>query len=289
MSSIIVSMKQLSTPARVQVVSALVEGCSIRSTSRMFGVSRNTVTKLLVDLGYACSNYQNRVMVNLPCKRLQVDEIWSFVGCKEKHVPEAEKGELGRGDIWTWTALCADTKIVPSWIVGHRDGEYAGAFMLDLSSRLANRVQMTSDGLKCYLTAVADAFGDNIDFAQLIKQYGNATPEGQQRYSPAECIGCEKKKKIGDPDPDYISTSYAERQNLTMRMRMRRFTRLTNAFSKKLENHEHAIALYFMHYNFVRVHQTLKTTPAVAAGVAKEVWSLEDLIDLLNASIMKRD
>ncbi len=275
-------MNQLATADRVQIVSALVEGCSIRSTARMTGRSKNTVVKLLADLGIACSCYQDMVMKNLPCKRLQVDEIWSFVGCKEKQKPEEEKGTLGRGDVWTWTAICAETKLVPSWHVGLRDTESATIFMKDLASRLANRVQLTSDGLKSYIAAVDEAFGIEVDYAQLVKQYGHGESEGPSRYSPAECIGCKKDWINGSPDNEHVSTSYVERQNLTMRMRMRRFTRLTNAFSKKLENHEHAIALHFMHYNFCRVHQTLRSTPAMKAGVTDHLWTLEEMVGLID-------
>lgn len=274
-------MNQLTTQERVQIVSALCEGNSIRSTARMTGTSRNTVTKLLVDLGTACSAYQDRVMRNLPCKRLQVDEIWSFVGCKEKHKPTAEKGTLGRGDVWTWTAICAETKLIPTWLVGLRDAEYATEFMKDLASRLANRVQITSDGLKSYISAVDQAFGTNVDYSQLIKQYGHPESEGPSRYSPPECTGVVHSWVCGNPDQQHVSTSYVERANLTMRMRMRRFTRLTNAFSKKLENHEHALSIYFMHYNFVRIHQTLKSTPAIRAGVTDHVWTLEEMVGLL--------
>jgi IS1 family transposase len=246
-------------------------------------VSINTVTKLLIDAGKACASYQHEKMRNLPCRRLQLDEIWNFVYAKEKHVPEAHKGEMGYGDVWTWTAIDAETKLVPCWLVGWRDLCHATAFVQDLAIRLANRVQITTDGLKAYVEAVESAFGGDVDYAMLIKLYG---PEGSKqnpetRYSPGECCGTKRKKISGNPDRAHISTSYAERQNLTMRMRMRRFTRLTNAFSKKLENLEHAIALYFMHYNFVRVHQTLGTTPAVAAGVASHPWTMEDLVAMM--------
>ncbi len=274
-------MKQLTLPQRVQIVSALCEGCSIRSTARMAGVSRNTVTKLLIDLGAACEAYQDKVLRDLPCKRLQVDEIWSFVGCKEKHLPEEEKGTLGRGDVWTWTAIDAETKLVPTWFVGLRDAESATIFMKDLASRLASRVQLTSDGHKSYLSAVDAAFGDRIDFAQLVKVYGHGESEGPSRYSPPECTATIQSWVCGSPDEKHVSTSYVERANLTMRMRMRRFTRLTNAFSKKLENHIHALAVYFMHYNFVRVHQTLRSTPAMKAGVTDHLWTLEEMVGLI--------
>lgn len=274
-------MNKLPTERRCQVISALVEGNSIRSTVRMTGVAKNTVTKLLVDVGTVCAIYQNEVMQNLPCKRIEVDEIWSFVGAKAKNVPEGKKGQDGIGDVWTWTAICADTKLVPAWLVGGRDSEYATAFMCDLASRLANRVQLTSDGHKPYLKAVEEAFGGAVDYSMLVKHYGAAPDGPQTRYSPPECTGCKKEKIVGNPNPSFISTSYAERQNLTMRMKMRRFTRLTNAFSKKLANLEHAVALHFMHYNFARIHQTLRSTPAMKAGVTDHLWSIEEIVGLL--------
>ncbi len=275
-----VSMNKLSREKRCAVVRALVEGCSIRSTVRMTGVSKNTVSKLLVDLGQVCSEHQDIAFRNLPCKRLQLDEIWSFCYSKAKNVPDDLKGEFGVGDVWTWTAICDETKLVPSWYVGSRDGESATAFVKDLASRLKNRVQITTDGLKSYLDAVDQAFGSHVDYSQLIKIYGS-TPESEKRYSPAKCTGCKKEWVIGNPVQKHVSTSYVERQNLTMRMSMRRFTRLTNAFSKKVENHAHAIALHFMHYNFCRIHQTIKSTPAMRAGVTDRLWKAEDIVDLL--------
>jgi IS1 family transposase len=276
-------MNKLNTAKRVAIVSALVEGNSLRSTTRMSGASINTVAKLLVDLGGACAHYQHDHLRNLPCKRLQCDEIWSFIGMKEKNVPAERKGERGVGDVWTWTALCADTKIVPSWLVGARDAMHAAHFIADLASRLTHRVQLTTDGHKPYLEAVEEAFGGEIDYAMLIKLYGPVPGNtAETRYGPGECTGTEKRVIVGHPDEAHISTSYAERQNLTMRMRMRRFTRLTNAFSKKIENHEAAVALHFMHYNFVRRHQTLRVTPAQAAGVDPHLWSLEELVGLLD-------
>jgi IS1 family transposase len=274
-------MNKLTTERRVQVVKCLVEGNSIRSTVRITGVAKNTVTKLLVDMGTACAAYQDSVFVNLPCKRLQVDEIWSFIGCKEKNVAAEDKGQLGRGDIWTWTAIDADTKLVPSWLVGARDSEYAHEFMNDVAKRLANRVEITSDGLKCCLQAVEDAFGWDVDYAVLQKHYGT-TESPNTKYSPAVCSGCSKEIVKGDPDPRHVSTSFVERQNLTMQMKMRRFTRLTNAFSKKMENRAHAIALHFMHYNFARIHQTIRSTPAMKAGVTDHLWSIEEMVDLLD-------
>lgn len=274
-------MNRLSIERRSQIISALVEGNSLRSTSRMTGAALNTVTKLLVDLGAACSEYQDKALRNLPCKRLQLDEIWSFVGVKEKNRPEGERGTWGRGDVWTWTAICADTKLIPSWLVGTRDGDSAAAFVDDLASRLAERVQITSDGHKAYLSAIENAFGTDVDFAVLQKLYGT-TPEAETRYSPAKCIGCRREAVTGDPDWSHVSTSYVERANLTMRMSMRRFTRLTNAFSKKVENHAHAVALHFMYYNFGRIHSSLRVTPAMEAGVSDHVWSLEEIARLSN-------
>ncbi len=275
-------MNQLNTAKRVAILSALVEGNSLRSTQRMTGVSINTVTKLLVDVGKACDRYQDETMRGLDCRRIQCDEIWTFCYAKEKNVPEGKKGILGYGDVWTWAALDADTKLVPIWYIGHRDAEHAWLLMRDLAPRLNHRIQLTTDGLAAYRDAVALAFpGRNaIDYAMLVKQYGTEEV-GAGRYSPPICIGAKKKTIQGNPDPDHISTSYVERQNLTMRMRMRRFTRLTNGFSKKLENLGHSIALHFMHYNFVRRHQTLHITPAMAAGVTDRLWSLEDVISLL--------
>ncbi len=272
-------MNKLTTEKRVQVISALVEGNSIRSTVRMTGVSKNTITKLLVDMGTACAIYQDQTLVNLPCKRIQVDEIWSFVGSKEKNVPQGK--ECQYGDVWTWTAIDADTKLVPAWLVGGRDADYANEIMMDVAKRITGRVQLTSDGHKPYLKAVEGACGWDVDFAVLVKQYGSGPEQPNTRYSPAVCTGCEKKIVKGDPDPAHISTSYVERQNLTMRMKIRRMTRLTNPFSKKIENHAHAIALHFMHYNFCRVHQTLRSTPATKAGVADHVWTIEEMVGLL--------
>lgn len=276
-----VSMKQLTTEKRCAVVRALCEGCSIRGTVRLTGVAKNTVAKLLNDLGCACAEYQDRVLRNLKCRRLQLDEIWSFVGAKQKNVPAEKQGQFGVGDVWTWTAIDADSKLVPSWLVGSRDGGSATAFVNDLASRLSNRVQITTDGHKAYLNAMEEAFGSEVDYAMLVKLYGSEGAEAEKRYSPAKCLGCERHIINGMPDRKHISTSFAERANLTMRMNMRRFTRLTNAFSKKLENHCHALSLYFMHYNFVRVHQTLRCTPAMKAGVDSKKWEIQDIVDLL--------
>jgi IS1 family transposase len=275
-----VNMNRLSNAERAQVIRSLVEGNSIRATVRMTGVAKNTVTKLLVDIGAACLAYQYRTLRRLTCKRLQADEIWSFVGCKQKQVKE-EKLDAGVcGDVWTWTAIDADTKLVASWMVGQRDAAAARDFMHDLAGRLTHRVQLNTDGFKAYLTAVDSAFGDDIDYAMLVKIYGESA-DGQKRYSPAECIGCERKAVKGQPNAKHVSTSFAERQNLTMRMSMRRFTRLTNAFSKKVENHIAAISLHFMYYNFARIHQTLRVTPAMAAGIATHPWSAEEIVALL--------
>lgn len=276
-------MNQMTKERRAAVVRALVEGNSIRATVRMTGAAKNTVAKLLRDLGEACSVYQDKVLRDLPCQRIQVDEIWSFCYSKQKNVPASKRGQFGYGDVWTWVAVCADTKLIPCWVVGLRDGGSASDFMHDLASRLRGRVQLTSDALKAYRQVVPDAFGDDVDFAQLRKVYGvirnDNTPE--RRYSPAVVLGWHAKSRIGNPDPRHISTSYIERQNLTMRMGMRRFTRLTNGFSKKIENHAAAIAVHFMYYNFCRVHMTIKTTPAVAAGVADHVWTVEEMVGLL--------
>lgn len=278
-----VKMNKLSTEKRAQIVAALVEGNSIRSTVRMTGASKNTIAKLLVEIGAACSTYLDEHLVNLSCKRVQVDEIWSFCYAKSKNVtPEIAAKNPFAGDVWTWVAIDADTKLIPSWIVGPRDGVTARMFVNDLAGRLANRIQLTSDGLSVYLQAVERAFRGQVDYAQLVKIYGE-TSEGQKRYSPAECIGCESKAVTGDPDPRHISTSFIERQNLTMRMSMRRFTRLTNGFSKKIENHVANVALHCMYYNFCRIHQTLRVTPAMEAGISNHVWSLQELIGLLNS------
>jgi len=277
-------MNKLPMNRRVQVISALVEGCSIRSTVRMTGVAKNTVVKLLVDVGRACAEYHNRVVRNVKSQRVQCDEIWSFIGCKQKNIPAVPAPDSSGdylGDVWTWTALDADSKLIVSWLVGARDAECAEMFMRDVADRLANRVQMTTDGLKVYLNAVADAFGTRIDYAMLVKIYGEiGNPSDNRRYSPAECIGCKTNIVTGSPEEEHISTSFVERQNLTMRMKMRRFTRLTNGFSKKFENHEHAIALNFMHYNFARIHQTLRSTPAMKAGITDHLWSIEEIVKL---------
>jgi len=273
-------MNRLGLKKRAHILSLLVEGMSLRAVSRVADCSINTVTKLLVDVGIACAEYQDKTLRKLPCKRIQCDEIWSFVGAKQKNVPIDRKDDDDIGDVWTWTALCADSKLIASWAVGSRDGLAAAQFITDLRDRLANRVQLTTDGHRAYLKPVEDAFGANIDYAMLIKLYGEA-PEGQRRYSPPEVIGTEIHVVQGKPDKAHVSTSYVERQNLTMRMSMRRFTRLTNAFSKKIENHAHAVALHFMHYNFGRIHKSLRVTPAMEAGIADHVWSLEEIAALV--------
>jgi IS1 family transposase len=277
---IIDKMNSLDNKKRAQVVAALVEGNSIRATVRMTGVAKNTIVKLLADLGAACAEYQDKAFRNLKCERIQCDEIWSFVGSKQKNVPEEKRGEFGQGDVWTWVSMDADTKLVPCWLVGPRNAQAAQEFMFDLASRLANRVQLSTDGHTAYLDAVGYAFANKIDYAMIIKIYGNKGDKWA-RYSPAECIGCEKKVISGNPDQKDVSTSYIERQNLTMRMGMRRFTRLTNGFSKKVENHAFAIALHYMYYNFCRIHKSLRCTPAMAAGVTSKLWEIEDIIALL--------
>lgn len=279
-----VSMNRLSSEKRTAVVAALVEGNSIRATVRMTGVAKNTVAKLLVELGAACLRYSDETLQGLTCKRIQADEIWSFCYAKQKNVrPDMLENDKHAGDVWTWVAMDADTKLVAAWMVGPRDAGIATYFLQDLAGRLKHRVQLTTDGHRAYLSAVEDSFGGSIDYAQLVKLYG-PSPEGERRYSPAECTGCRREVRIGDPDPKHISTSYIERQNLTMRMSMRRFTRLTNGFSKKIENHIAAISLHFFHYNFVRIHKTLRVTPAMAAGVTDRLWGIEDIVALLEES-----
>jgi IS1 family transposase len=273
-------MNKLSSAKRVQVIKALVEGMGINAVCRVTDVSKNTVLKLLADIGNACAIYQDKVFRDLPCKRIECDEIWSFCFAKQKNVREEKQGVFGYGDVYTWVAIDADTKLVPSWLVGRRDGVSAMEFIKDLASRLANRVQLTTDGHKAYLNAIEETFGSEIDYAMLIKVYGGE--QSDVRYSPAECLGTMKERISGNPDKELVSTSYVERQNLTMRMSMRRFTRLTNAHSKKIENHLHAIALHYMHYNFVRIHQSLRCSPAMAAGVSKTLWSIEDIVALLD-------
>ena len=274
-------MNKLTKEQQVRVVACLVEGNSLRATVRMTGIHRTTIQKLLVELGAACSDYQDKAFRNLKCERIQCDEIWSFCYAKDKNVPDEMRGQPGVGSVWTWVAFCPDTKLVPCWFVSTRDAGAANHFMHDLAGRLAHKVQLTTDGHHAYLSAVEDAFGGSVDYAMLVKIYG-AERAGEARYSPAQCMGARKAVKIGSPDKAHISTSHIERQNLTMRMQMRRFTRLTNAFSKKIENHEAAIALHYLHYNFARVHQTLRVTPAMEVGISNHVWSIEEIVNLLS-------
>jgi IS1 family transposase len=279
------SMNRLSIERRAQILGMLVEGNSMRASARMASVSFNTVSKLLLDIGEAAAAYQDERLRGLDCKVIEADEIWSFVAHKERNKPDELKGTFGTGDVWTWTALDADSKLIVNWYVGNRAYEDAAAFMTDLSERVTGRIQLTTDGHGAYPNAVGLAFRHNIDFAQLIKQY-TSPREGQARYSPAVCIGARVRVDRGNPDPARISTSYVERQNLTMRMGMRRFTRLTNAFSKKLDNHMAAIALQFLHYNFARPHKTLANpyprTPAMAAGISDHIWTLGEIAELLD-------
>ena len=270
----------LSTGKKTAVITALVEGCSIRSTSRMTGVAKGTILRLLAEVGNACSEYHNATVCNIAAKRVQVDEIWSFCYAKEKNVTAGVWERAGyAGDVWTFTAIDADTKLVIGWLAGRRDAGCASEFLQDIASRLSNRIQLTTDGHRMYLAAVPDAFGNQIDFATLTKVYGD-NPEPQKRYSPAKVLSTEAVTVIGDPEREHISTSYVERQNLNMRMQMRRFTRLTNAFSKKLDNHIATLALFHMHHNFARVHQTLKVTPAMAAGISCHIWSIQEIVAL---------
>lgn len=279
-------MNKLTHAKRVQILAMLCEGSSMRSISRVADVSINTVTKLLVDAGEACLNLHDETVHNVRASRIQCDEIWSFCHAKQKNVADAKAAPAGAGDVWTWTALDADTKMIVSFFVGDRSGESAMILMDDLRNRLTNRVQLTTDGHKAYLNAVEGAFGSDVDYAQLVKLYG-PTISAPGRYSPAECIGAKKERVMGSPDISHVSTSYVERQNLTMRMSMRRFTRLTNAFSKKLDNHIHALSLYFVFYNFCRIHKTLKVSPAMAAGVSDRLWSYDDILARVDADAVK--
>lgn len=274
-------MNRLPLAKRAKIIQLLCEGISLRAASRIVDCSIVTVMKLLVDAGEACREYQDKALRNLRCQRVQLDEIWAFCYSKQKNVAGAKRKDLAYGDIWTWTALDADSRLMVSWMVGGRDGEFANAFIADLAGRLANRVQITSDGHRPYLEAVERAFGADVDYAKLVKIYGQ-TEEGQRRYSPPECIGAERPTVTGAPDPDHISTSYVERSNLTIRMSNRRFTRLTNAFSKKAENHMHAFSIFAMHYNFARQHKTLRVTPAMETGIADHIWTYEEIAGLMD-------
>ena len=279
-------MKKLAPADRARIIHLLCEGSSIRAVTRLTGASKNTVIKLMIDAGRACAIYHDEHVRDLTAKRVQVDEIWSFTYAKQKNVADAKAAPYGAGDTWTWTAIDADSKLILSWFVGGRDSECALWFMKDVARRLSNRVQLTSDGHGPYLSAVEAAFGSDIDYAMLIKIYGapSRSHEASRRYSPTDCVGTRRDTITGTPDPAHISTSYAERANLTMRMHMRRFTRLTNAFSKKIENHAHSMALFTTYYNFVRIHKTLRVTPAMAAGVTDKLWEVSDIVALLEAS-----
>ncbi len=279
-------MNKLSIAQRANILTMLCEGSSMRSVSRIADVSINTVAKLLADAGAACEAFHNEAVRNVPAKRVQCDEIWSFCYAKQKNVAAAKAAPEGAGDVWTWTALDADSKLIVTFLVGGRDAGYAHEFMLDVADRLANRVQLTTDGHKAYLDAVEDAFGANVDYAMLVKLYGD-TAAAPGRYSPAECTGIKKTRIEGKPDAKHVSTSYVERQNLTMRMSMRRFTRLTNGFSKKVESHADMVALYTVWYNFVRQHKTLRCSPAMAAGLSQTLWSMEDVVKLIDARAAK--
>lgn len=273
-------MNRLDAKDRAQILRMLCEKQSIRGIARIMKVSKNTITKLLVDVGKVCCEYHDQNIRNLNCKRIQCDEIWSFCYAKQKNADKAEMPDFA-GDVWTWTSIDADSKLIMNWLIGERDAEYADYFMQDLADRLNSRIQLTTDGHKAYLQTVDNAFGNDIDYAQLVKLYGNSPSGKTTRYSSAECTGIKKKERTDSPEYEHISTSYVERQNLTMRMHMRRFTRLTNAFSKKIENHCYAVALHFMYYNFVKIHSTLKITPAMAAGVTDRLWEMNDIVKLL--------
>lgn len=277
-------MKILKKEQRVKVLSGLVEGVGVNATCRMTGVAKNTVLKLLRDIGPVCVAHHDKTVRNLPSRRVECDEVWSFCYSKQKNVPEDKLGKFGYGDVWTWTALDANNKLIISYLAGLRDAGYAFEFMTDVASRLSNRVQLTTDGHKPYLEAVENAFGADIDYAMLVKIYGAEQRPGEARYSPAKCIGARRAGITGNPDPKHISTSYVERSNLTLRLMNRRFTRLTLGFSKKIENHVHAIALYAFHYNFCKIHKTLRVTPAMEAGLTDHVWELDELVAMLEDS-----
>lgn len=277
-------MNKLNSKTREHVVSCLIEGCSIRATVRVTGVAKKTVMRLLLEVGTLCAEYQDKAFQNLPCRRLQLDEMWSWIYCKEKNrTEEIARKHPAAGDIWLWTAVCADTKLVPAWRLGSRDGRTAKRFVSDLAGRLRHRVQLTTDSHRPYLQAVEDAFGADIDYAMLHKVYG-MPQEYETRYSPAQCIGCESKRVSGNPDPEHISTSFVERQNWTVRTNMRRYTRLSNGFSRKLENHAAAVALNYFAYNFIKIHSTLRMSPAMAAKVTDRLFDVRDLVALWEES-----
>jgi IS1 family transposase len=276
-------MNKLTHEQRTRVVNCLVEGCSIRATVRMTGVAKKTVMRFLGEIGEVCADYQDRVFQNLSCRRIQLDELWGFNYCKQKNVTEEIQDKVpGAGDVWLWVAIDAETKLVPCWRLGDRDSGTASEFVRDLAGRLSNRVQLTSDGHRVYLDAIESAFGSEIDYAMLVKIYGNDR-ESEARYSPAECIGCKEIRIIGRPDPKHISTSYVERQNWSVRTAMRRYTRLSNGFSRKIENHAAAVALYYFSYNFIKIHRTLRVSPAMAAGVTDHLWDASELVSLLES------
>ena len=280
-------MNKLPLEKRVQILSMLCEGSAMRATSRVTDVSINTVTKLLVDAGLVCARFHDEVVRGVKAQHIQCDEIWSFCYAKAKKVPTAKAAPEGAGDVWTWTALDRDSKLIVSYLIGDRDAEYASAFIADLQDRLANRVQLTTDGLKTYLSAVEDAFGDDVDYAMLVKVYGEAPEETEKRYSPPECIGARKRAVTGKPDRDMVSTSHVERSNLSFRMHMRRFTRLTNAHSKKFENHCHMVALYTVWYNFARINSAVRMAPAMAAGISDRLWDMADIVKLIDDAAPK--
>ncbi len=280
-------MNKLSSQERARILHLLCEGNSIRSVTRLMNVGKNTVSRLMIDAGKVCASYHDEHVRNLKSKRVQVDEVWSFVYAKQKNVKDAKAAPDGAGDAWTWTALDADSKLIAAYFVGGRDGECAMWFIDGLRQRLASRVQLTSDGHKAYLEAVEAAFGADVDYAMLVKMYGNAPESSKGRYSPADCTGIKKTTIEGKPDPAHVSTSYVERSNLTFRMQNRRFTRLTNGFSKKLENHAYSVALFVMFYNFCRIHKTLRVTPAMAAGVSDRLWEVADIVALIEAEEAK--
>jgi IS1 family transposase len=282
-------MNKLTHEQRTQAVNCLIEGCSIRATVRMTGIAKKTVMRLLREVGEVCESYQDRVLRNLPCRRIQLDELWGFNYCKAKTVtPEIAAKVPGAGDVWLWVAIDADTKLVPCWRLGGRDALIAYEFVTDLAKRLSNRVQLTTDGHRVYLTAVELAFGSDVDYAMLVKMYGADPREDEKRYSPAQCIGAQMAVITGRPDPKHISTSFVERQNWSVRTAMRRYTRLSNGFSRKIENHAAAVALNYFAYNFIKIHRTLRVSPAMAAGVTDHLWSVTDLVDLWESEESKR-